>query len=76
MALKSLPVIKPLNVLSWSAASFKETRAFFVRDVNDVIDGIIVSQLLKSEKILFSDNCKDSIAEFGMYAWDEKSWRR
>ena len=62
-----------------SAASFKETirrhGRFFVRDaVNDVIDGIrIVSLLLKSEKILFSDNCKDSISEFGMYAWDEKA---
>lgn len=41
---------------------------------NDVITGIRqVSDALKSEKILFSDTCKDSIREFSIYSWEQNN---
>ena len=41
---------------------------------NDVISGIRrVSDMLMSEKICFCGNCKDTIREFSLYQWDEKS---
>lgn len=62
-----------------SAASFKECirrhGKFSPYDaVNDVVDGIrVVSSFLKSDKLLFSTSCNDSIREFSEYCWDEKS---
>lgn len=60
-----------------SAASFiqciKRKKEFKVRKANnEVVFGIkLVSDLLKSGKILISKNCKDIIREFSLYRWDE-----
>ncbi|MBE6799553.1 MAG: PBSX family phage terminase large subunit [Ruminococcaceae bacterium] len=41
---------------------------------NDVLDGIRrVSEVLKSGKLKICRNCRDSIAEFSLYCWDEGS---
>lgn len=41
---------------------------------NDVIDGIRkVQDCLREDKILFSEECRDSIREFGLYRWSEKA---
>lgn len=62
-----------------SAASFIECirrhRKFSVWDAdNAVIDGIRnTSAMLDSGRVKISENCKDSIREFGLYSWDEKS---
>ncbi len=41
---------------------------------NDVISGIRrVSDALRSGKLIFSRECKDSIREFTLYRWDERS---
>lgn len=60
-----------------SAASFIECirshRTFSVRSANNsVIDGVrVTGSLLEQGRLLFSDTCKDSIREFGLYRWDE-----
>ena len=62
-----------------SAASFIETirrhGKYSVKKArNDVLDGIrITALLLKSGKLLIHKSCEDSIREFGLYLWDEKS---
>lgn len=44
---------------------------------NDVIKGIEdVSTLLNTNKIAFSDTCKHTIKEFGLYLWDNKATSR
>lgn len=41
---------------------------------NQVLEGIeLVSMLLNSGKILFLQNCRDSIREFSLYRWSEKA---
>lgn len=41
---------------------------------NDVIDGIhYTSSVLAERKILINDCCKNTIREFGLYSWDDKS---
>lgn len=61
-----------------SAASFIECirshRTFSVRSANNsVIDGVrVTGSLLEQGRLLFSDTCKDSIREFGLYRWDEE----
>ncbi len=41
---------------------------------NDVISGIRrVSDALRSRKIMFTPECKDSLREFSLYRWDERS---
>ena len=41
---------------------------------NDVLDGIRrVQDALRCGKILFSDRCRDTVREFGLYRWNEKS---
>lgn len=65
-------------VIDPSAASFIETvrrhGKFSVRKAkNDVLDGIrLTSMLLKADKLMFFDCCKDSIREFNLYRWDDK----
>ena len=65
-------------VIDPSAASMieciKRHRVFRVRMAfNEVLPGIRrTAALLNSKKLLFSSDCKDSIREFGIYAWDEK----
>ena len=51
---------------------------FHVREANnDVKDGINdVSTLLRSNMILINDCCTNTIAEFGIYSWDEKATER
>ena len=62
-----------------SAASFTETvrrhRRFTVRKaVNDVLFGIsLVSGYLKDGTIKVHSGCKNTIREFGLYRWDDKS---
>lgn len=62
-----------------SAASFIETirrhQKFSVKKaVNDVLDGIrVTSTMLSAGKLLFDEGCVDSIREFSLYSWDEKS---
>lgn len=50
-------------------------RGFKVKKANnDVMDGIRrTAVFLKSGKLLINRKCKDSIKEFGLYRWDEKS---
>lgn len=62
-----------------SAASFIETirrhGRFSVRKANnDVINGIVAtSRYLKNRYIQIHRSCKDTIREFELYRWDEKS---
>lgn len=62
-----------------SAASFIATirrhNKFSVRKAkNDVLDGIrLTSTLLKAGRILIHKSCADSIREFGLYCWDDKT---
>ena len=66
-------------VVDPSAASFIETirrhGKFSVRKANnDVLDGIrVTGSLLQNNKLFFCKECEDSIREFGVYRWDEKS---
>lgn len=66
-------------VIDPSAASFiAEIRyrgQFNVRKANnDVLEGIRrTAALLKSHKILIANNCYNTIREFGLYSWDDKS---
>lgn len=64
-----------------SAASFiqcirRKGRFTVIPAKNDVLDGIRqVSDALKQEMIYFSPECKDTIREFSLYKWDEKTVR-
>ena len=66
-------------VVDPSAASFIATirrhGRFSVRKANnDVLDGIrLTAVLLKLGRLLIHGDCKDSIREFGLYAWDDKA---
>lgn len=62
-----------------SAASFiatiKKHNKFSVRKArNDVLNGIrMTMNFLKNDRVFFCENCTDTIREFGLYRWDEKS---
>ena len=62
-----------------SAASFIECirrhRRFSVWDAdNDVLNGIrVTSSLLTAGMLVIHESCTDTIREFGLYRWDEKS---
>lgn len=62
-----------------SAASFIECirrhgKMRVIKANNDVLSGIRkVSDALNSCKIFFSEDCTDSLREFSLYRWDEKS---
>ena len=66
-------------VVDPSAASFIEVirrhRRFRVhKAVNDVVPGIVTtSRYIENGTIKVHRSCKDSIREFGLYRWDEKS---
>ena len=66
-------------VVDPSAASFIEVirrhRRFRVQKaVNDVVPGIVTtSRYIQDGTIKVNRSCKDSIREFGLYRWDEKS---
>lgn len=72
---------KPIRsvVVDPSAASFiaciRSKRQFKVMKANnDVLNGIrLTANLLKSGKILIYRECRDTIREFALYRWDEKS---
>lgn len=76
---KWLDGIKPHKiVVDPSAASFiaeLKKQGYSVKKAkNDVLDGIrFVSMLLNQEKIKFYVECKNTIKEFGSYAWDLKA---
>ena len=66
-------------IIDPSAASFiaaiKKHNRFSVRKArNDVLNGIRTTMnFLSSDKLFFCKNCRDTIREFGLYRWDEKS---
>lgn len=66
-------------VVDPSAASFiqciRRHGRFGVRlAINSVLDGIrYTGGFLQSGRLLLHESCKDSIREFGLYRWDEKS---
>jgi PBSX family phage terminase large subunit len=66
-------------VVDPSAASFNEALRrrgrFKVRHAdNDVMNGIrTVSDFLRNGKIKIHESCENTIREFGLYRWDEKS---
>lgn len=66
-------------VVDPSAASFIECvrrhGKFIVRNAkNDVLNGIrITANMLEKKQVLIHRSCKDSIREFRLYRWDEKS---
>ncbi|MDE5884880.1 MAG: PBSX family phage terminase large subunit [Oscillospiraceae bacterium] len=66
-------------IIDPSAASFittiKRHGKFSVRQArNDVLNGIRTTMnFLERDKLFFCDCCRDSIREFGLYRWDEKS---
>lgn len=76
-ALVSLAGGLPISavIVDPSAASFIELiirrgRFSVIKADNNVIDGIRrVQDALREGKIKFSENCKDSIREFGLYRW-------
>lgn len=66
-------------IIDPSAASFittiKKHGKFSVRKArNDVLNGIRNTMtLIENDRIFICENCKDTIREFGLYRWDEKS---
>lgn len=64
-----------------SAASFiqcirRENKYKVIPAKNDVLDGIRqVSDALKKKELYISPECKDTLREFSLYRWDEKSLR-
>ena len=65
-------------IIDPSAASFITAihkRGFSVRKANnDVLDGIRrTAVMLKNGNIKIHRSCANSIAEFGLYRWDDKS---
>lgn len=72
---------KPVRsvIVDPSAASFitalRRRGNFSVREAkNDVLDGIrLTYRMLKNGQIMIHRDCKDTIREFGLYRWDEKS---
>lgn len=66
-------------VIDPSAASFIETirrhGRFTVKKAdNNVLDGIrVTASLLKNGMVKIHKDCKNTIKEFGLYAWEEKS---
>ena len=66
-------------IIDPSAASFittiKKKGKFSVRKArNDVLNGIRTTMtLLDNNRLFFCESCKDTIREFALYRWDEKS---
>lgn len=71
--------IKPVKIIiDPSAASFiaeLKKRGYTVKKAkNDVLDGIrFVASLLNQNLIAISDQCPNTIKEFGSYIWDQKA---
>lgn len=74
--------IKPVKIIiDPSAASFiaeLKKRGYAIKKAkNDVLDGIrFVASLLNQGKIAISDQCQNTIKEFGSYIWDQKASER
>ncbi|MCM1223976.1 MAG: PBSX family phage terminase large subunit [Lachnospiraceae bacterium] len=66
-------------IIDPSAASFiatiKKHNKFSVRKArNDVLNGIRTTMnFLKNDRLFFCEECRDTVREFGLYRWDEKS---
>lgn len=66
-------------IIDPSATSFialcNQNKKFHVwRANNEVINGIQhTAKMISERKILFNDCCKNTIREFGLYSWDQKS---
>jgi len=75
-------VIKPKQtIIDPSAAALiaqlRKEGFHVVPAINDVLDGISnVSTMLHQGRLLIDDSCKNTINEFGVYAWDAKSAER
>ena len=55
----------------------RKNRFHVISAKNDVKDGINdVSTMLRNNMILVNDCCTNTIAEFGIYSWDEKATER
>lgn len=71
--------IKPVKIIiDPSAASFiaeLKKRGYAIKKAkNDVLDGIrFVASLLNEGKIAISEQCPNTIKEFGSYIWDQKA---
>lgn len=80
-ALEELTGDRPIQyvVIDPSAASFIETikrhgKYMVAKANNDVLDGIrVTASMLNAGMIKIHKCCKNTIKEFGLYAWDEKS---
>lgn len=74
--------IKPVKIIiDPSAASFiveLKKRGYTIKKAkNDVLDGIrFVASLLNQDLIAISDQCPNTIKEFGSYIWDQKASER
>lgn len=74
--------IKPVKIIiDPSAASFiaeLKKRGYTIKKAkNDVLDGIrFVASLLNQNLIAISDQCPNTIKEFGSYIWDQKASER
>ena len=70
---------KPTLIVDPSAASFiavvNNHKKFKVRKAkNDVLDGVRrTASALADKRILINDCCKNTIREFGEYAWDDRT---
>lgn len=67
-------------IIDPSASSFialvKQKRRFKVKNAkNDVIDGISkTASAIQTGKIKVNDCCKNTIKEYGLYSWDQKTY--
>lgn len=69
-------VIVDPSASSFIACIRKHGKFHVIPAKNDVYQGIrLVSDLLKQNKLFFHKSCVDSIREFSLYIWDEKSNR-
>lgn len=69
-------VIVDPSASSFIACIRKHAKFHVIPAKNDVFQGIrLVSDLLKQNKLFFHESCVDSIREFSLYIWDEKSNR-
>ena len=82
LLLKMLDGIKPEKIIiDPSAASMiallRSRGMATLQADNDVLSGISdVARMLSGGRLFYSSECKHTIAEYGLYAWDEKAAER
>jgi len=56
---------------------FRKARYRIHHTDNDLLTGIKrTATMLKQERLLISDRCKNAIREFGLYAWDKEAQKK